>query len=185
MKKIVLLAAILALVAFACAEKKAVAPIDQSKETQQPQPQEKGPEGTGKAPERVTDQQGKIESKELPSSVEELSGLFKDIYFDYDKYDIREDARQTLKAVADHLRKNPAQRLLIEGHCDERGTSEYNLALGDKRAKAVKDYLISLGVPSARVDIISYGKEKPVCTEHADTCWAKNRRAHFVVLKGR
>jgi len=73
-------------------------------------------------------------------------------------------------------------RLSLEGHCDERGTNEYNLALGDRRAKAVKDYLVSLGVASGRIDVISYGEEKPVCKEQSEDCWAKNRRAHFIVL---
>ncbi len=182
MKKVLVLAAILGLVAFGCAERKAVAPT-QSQETQ---PQSKAQEESAKAQEKITEQQmAKVESKDIPSKFEEISGLFKDIYFDYDKYDVREDAKQTLRAVADYLRKNTAQKVLVEGHCDERGTSEYNLGLGDKRARSVKDFLVSLGVPSARIDTISYGKEKPVCSEHTEDCWAKNRRGHFVILKGK
>jgi peptidoglycan-associated lipoprotein len=80
------------------------------------------------------------------------------------------------------MAKNSTARLSIEGHCDERGTNEYNLALGDRRAKAVKDYLTSLGVASGRMDVISYGEERPACTDQSEACWAKNRRAHFVVL---
>jgi peptidoglycan-associated lipoprotein len=87
--------------------------------------------------------------------------------------------------VADYLTKNRAYKILIEGHCDDRGTSEYNLALGDKRAKSAKDFLLSLGVPSSRADVISYGKEKALCSERTEECWAKNRRAHFVILKGK
>ncbi|MCL5024490.1 MAG: peptidoglycan-associated lipoprotein Pal [Nitrospirae bacterium] len=183
MKRFFLLAVIFGIIAFGCAEKKAIAPIEQSQEIGQPQT--KAPEETGKTPEQITEQQAKVESEDVTSQMREISGLFKDIYFDYDRYDVREEARPILTAVADYLRKNPAQKLLIEGHCDERGTSEYNLALGDKRAKAVKDYLVSLGVSSSRIDTISYGKEKPVCAEHTDVCWAKNRRAHFVIRKGR
>jgi len=183
MKQFLVLAAVLGLVAFGCAERKAVAPT-QSQEMQQPQTQT--PEGSTKAQEKITEQQmAKVESKDIHSKFEEISGMFKDIYFDYDKYDVREDAKQTLKAVADHLRKNTAQKVLIEGHCDDRGTSEYNLGLGDKRAKSAKDFIVSMGVPSSRIDTISYGKEKPVCSEHAENCWAKNRRGHFVLLKGK
>ena len=183
MKKFLVLAAILGFVAFGCAERKAVVPT-QPQEMQQPQT--KAPEESTKAKEKITEQErAKVESKDIPSKFEEISGMFKDIYFDYDKYDVREDAKQTLKAVADHLRKNTAQKVLIEGHCDERGTSEYNLGLGDKRAKSAKDFLVSLGVPSSRIETISYGKEKPVCSEHTEDCWAKNRRGHFVILKGK
>lgn len=183
MKRFVILAAIFGIIAFGCAEKKAVAPIEQSQGMEQPRAGTA--EETKKAPEQITEQEAKVESQEVPSQVQEISGLFKDIHFDYDKYDVKESDRPTLTAVADYLRKNSAQKLLIEGHCDERGTSEYNLALGDKRARAVKDYLVSLGVSSARIDTISYGKEKPLCMEHADGCWARNRRAHFVIRKGK
>ncbi len=183
MRRFLVLAVILGFAAFGCAERKAVVPA---------QPQEMQPsqaqtfEESRKAQEKITEQQmAKVESKDIRSKFDEISGMFKDIYFDYDKYDVREDARPTLKAVADHLRKNTAQKVLIEGHCDNRGTSEYNLGLGDKRAKSVKDFLVSLGVPSSRIDTISYGKEKAVCGEHTEDCWAKNRRGHFVILKGR
>ncbi len=185
MKRFIVLAALIGLTAFGCAEQKAVTPPPQSQELQPRQPQA-GTEESGKAPERITDREmSKVESKDLYSRTGEISGLFKDILFDYDKYDIREEGKQTLKAVADYLRKNTSQKVLVEGHCDERGTSEYNLALGDRRAKSAKDYLVSLGVPSSRVDVISYGKEKQVCAEHSEDCWANNRRDHFVVLKGK
>ena len=182
MKRFLVLAAILGLAAFGCAERKAVVPV----QPQEMQQQTKAPDESRKAQEKITEQEmARVESKELASRFEEISGMFKDIYFDYDKYDVQEEGKQTLKAVADHLRKNAAQKILIEGHCDERGTSEYNLGLGDKRARAARDFLVSLGVPSARIDTISYGKEKPVCSEHTEDCWAKNRRDHFVVLKGK
>lgn len=104
----------------------------------------------------------------------------KEIYFDFDKYDLRPDARATLKANAEWLKKNPGVRVEIEGHCDERGTTEYNLGLGARRANAAKDYLVSLGVPAARVSTTSYGEEAPACREHNEECWQRNRRDRFV-----
>jgi len=140
--------------------------------------------GALKADERVTEQQlAKIETKEEPARFKEESGLFEDIYFDFDMYDIRSDAKPVLHDVSSWLLKNPAARLSVEGHCDERGTNEYNLALGDRRAKSVRDFLIALGVASKRIEIVSYGEEKPQCMEQTEECWAKNRRAHFVVLR--
>jgi len=105
----------------------------------------------------------------------------KDIHFDFDKYDIRPDAARTLDANAAWLKSNGNQLLLIEGHCDERGTNEYNLALGERRAKAAMNYLVSQGVQASHITIISYGEERPLCTEHTETCWAQNRRDHFLV----
>ncbi len=105
----------------------------------------------------------------------------KDIYFDFDKYDIRPEDAKTLDANAAWLKSNPNHLVLIEGHCDERGTNEYNLALGERRAKAAMNYLVSQGVQAGRITIISYGEERPVCTEHTEACWAKNRHDHFLV----
>jgi len=105
----------------------------------------------------------------------------KDIHFDFDKYDVRPDAARTLDANAAWLKSNGNQLLLIEGHCDERGTNEYNLALGERRAKSAMNYLVSQGVQASRITIISYGEERPLCTEHTETCWAQNRRDHFLV----
>jgi peptidoglycan-associated lipoprotein len=109
----------------------------------------------------------------------------KEIYFDFDRYDLRADARETLKANAAWLKSNPAARVEIEGHADERGTNEYNLALGAKRAQSAKDYLVTLGVSAERLSTISYGEELPVCREQNEGCWQKNRRAKFVVTTGR
>jgi peptidoglycan-associated lipoprotein len=106
----------------------------------------------------------------------------KEIYFDFDGYDLTADARRTLKANSDWLKNNPSVRVEIEGHCDERGTAEYNLALGAKRAYAAKDYMVSLGIPAERLSTISYGEEVPVCREHNEECWQKNRRDRFVAL---
>jgi peptidoglycan-associated lipoprotein len=104
-----------------------------------------------------------------------------DVFFDFDKYDIRPNDAKTLDANANWLKSNPNHLVLIEGHCDERGTNEYNLALGERRAKSTMNYLVSQGVQANRITIISYGEERPQCTEHTEACWAKNRRAHFLV----
>ncbi len=110
------------------------------------------------------------------------SKLLKDIRFDYDKYDIRAADEEILRENAAFLKKSPQMRIQIEGHCDERGTSEYNLALGERRANSTKRYLSSLGISSDRISTISFGKEKPLDPGHHEEAWAKNRRAHIVVL---
>ena len=112
---------------------------------------------------------------------EEKMSQFDDVLFDFDKSEVKEDGRKTCQVVADYLKKNPAAKLQIEGHCDERGTSEYNMALGERRATAVMTYLVSLGVPKAALSTVSFGKEKPLDPGHDEGAWAKNRRAHFVL----
>lgn len=104
----------------------------------------------------------------------------RDAYFDYDKADIRPDAREALSKTADFLKAHPQFKVTIEGHCDERGSTEYNLGLGDRRASAVKQYLVSLGVSSGSLSTVSFGKEKPFCRESNEACWQQNRRGHFV-----
>ncbi len=137
-----------------------------------------------KPEEKITEQRfAKIETKEETPKYTEERGLFGDIQFDYDKYDIQPDAKPILQNVASWLIKNTSAKILVEGHCDERGTNEYNLALGDRRAKAARDYLIALGIASNRIEMLSYGEEKPLCKESTEECWAKNRRVHFVILK--
>ena len=105
----------------------------------------------------------------------------KEVYFDFDKYDIRAEDAKTLDTNAAWLKSNADNLVLIEGHCDERGTNEYNLALGERRAKATMNYLVSQGIQANRITIISYGEERPVCNEKTEACWAKNRRANFLV----
>jgi peptidoglycan-associated lipoprotein len=107
----------------------------------------------------------------------------KDAYFDYDKADIRADARDALSQTAQFFRSNPQMKVVIEGHSDERGSTEYNLALGDRRAAAAKKFLVSLGIPADRLETVSYGKEKPFCSASTEQCWQQNRRAHFVIGK--
>ena len=123
----------------------------------------------------------------LPSDVEELNrylrdrGLIGDVYFDFDRSELRAESREQLSRNADWLRGNPGYVVTIEGHCDERGTNEYNLALGDRRAGSSRDYLVSLGIEGGRMTTLSYGEELPECTESSESCWQRNRRAHFVV----
>jgi peptidoglycan-associated lipoprotein len=116
-------------------------------------------------------------------SVDQLNGErpLDDAYFDLDKSEIREDAKPRLQKDADWLKKWVSVQVQVEGHCDSRGSAEYNLALGTRRASAVKDYLVNLGVPAGRVAAISKGKEAPVCTENNESCWQQNRRGHFVI----
>jgi len=109
------------------------------------------------------------------------SGPLKEIYFEFDKYDLRQDARATLQASAAWLKANPSARIEIEGHCDERGTGEYNLALGAKRAQAAKNYLESLGISPQRISTISYGEELLVCKQATEECYQQNRRDRFVI----
>lgn len=113
------------------------------------------------------------------------SSPLKDIFFEFDSYDLRGNTRDILRSNADWLKSNPSARIEVEGHCDERGTSEYNLALGAKRSQTAKDYLVGLGISPDRVSTISYGEEIPVCTEATENCWRQNRRARFIVVPSR
>jgi peptidoglycan-associated lipoprotein len=159
-----------------CAQKQIAAPSEQ--------PVVKPSETAPSKAEPVTEkQQSMAKQDEMKVSARELEAKVKDVYFAFDKYDLDDTAKTTLKDLAAMLGKTNA-KVIIEGNCDERGTKEYNLALGDKRANAAKQYLGSLGIPSAKLDTTSYGKEKPVCTESTEECWAKNRRDHFVLVEG-
>lgn len=111
------------------------------------------------------------------------SGPLANVYFDFDRYDLRDDARETLRANAEWLKRNPYVRIQIEGHADERGTNEYNLALGARRADAAKKYLVALGISEEQISTISYGEEVPACTEQSEECWQRNRRDRFVVIR--
>jgi peptidoglycan-associated lipoprotein len=120
-------------------------------------------------------QKGKLGSGE--------QGPLSDIHFDYNDYTVRQQDSDILHSNADWLQKNPDRHVQIEGHCDERGSEEYNIALGAKRAQAAKEYLETLGVSGDRMSTISYGKELPLCTDHTEDCWAQNRRAHFAIAE--
>jgi len=128
---------------------------------------------------------GGTTSSIIPGSAEDFRVNVGDtVHFDFDKYDILENDKTTLQRQATWLGKYPAVRVTVEGHCDERGTREFNIALGARRANAVKEYLVSLGVSSARVDTISYGKERPICSESSEDCWAQNRRGVTTITGG-
>jgi len=118
----------------------------------------------------------------VPSEFADVREL-RDIFFDFDRYSIRADAERTLVQNLEWIQSNPNALILIEGHCDERGTSEYNLALGERRAQAARNFLVSRGVRADRITLVSYGKERPVCGERNEECWGRNRRAHFLAKR--
>jgi peptidoglycan-associated lipoprotein len=109
----------------------------------------------------------------------------RDVFFSYDSWTISEDGRQSLTRDAEWMKSNPSALVKVEGHCDERGTSAYNLVLGEKRAKAARNYLVELGVSANRLSVVSYGKERPSCNEHAESCYQQNRRGHLAVKAGK
>jgi peptidoglycan-associated lipoprotein len=121
--------------------------------------------------------------KEPREQIQDLLNRIQDAYFDYNKHTLRPDAEAALKkdaqTLADIIKQYPTFKLTVEGFCDERGSDEYNLALGDARAKQTKEYLSTLGLPTNQLATISYGKDKPVCTDHDEDCWQKNRRTHI------
>ncbi len=125
----------------------------------------------------------RAEAAALAAFKQAAEKALQDIHFDYDMFAIKETDKAQLQAIANFLKANPKALIQIEGHCDERGTAEYNLALGEKRASAAKAYLKALGIEDTRMSTLSYGKEKPLCTEGNEACWHRNRRAHFA-LKG-
>jgi peptidoglycan-associated lipoprotein len=143
-----------------------------------------GPGGTETATARVTVRQPPPPpphmTGDLPISDDLLFVMnVKDTFFDFDKASVRPDAEQTLAADAGFLKERASIKFTIEGHCDERGSEEYNLGLGDRRATATKDFLVNSGVSADRINTISYGKTRPVCADQTEKCWQKNRRAHF------
>ena len=141
----------------------------------------KGAGGTTDATTRITVTQAPPPPAATSVTEEELfAQSVKDVYFDYDKSDIRPDQQSSIQADIAFLNQHGSINVLIEGHCDERGSTEYNLALGDKRANSVKSALTAGGVNASRIKTISYGKEKPFCTESNEACWQQNRRGHFV-----
>ncbi|GAC1628208.1 MAG: hypothetical protein NVS9B13_25780 [Candidatus Acidiferrum sp.] len=141
-----------------------------------------GPGGSADATARITvaEPPAPAPVAENPTADELFLKEVHDAYFDLDKADIRADARDALAKTGEFLRAYPQFKVTIEGHCDERGSTEYNLSLGDRRANAVKQYLVSLGISADRLATVSYGKEKPICTEATEDCYQKNRRGHFV-----
>ncbi|MCE5193892.1 MAG: peptidoglycan-associated lipoprotein Pal [Nitrospiraceae bacterium] len=163
--------ALFLVIAFAgCAQQKKV-----STAPEQPATTQKAVEGEKKV------EAPKVETMAVKESA--AGSMFSNVLFDFDKYNIRSDAKPTLKSVADWAISNKTAKIVLEGNCDERGTNEYNLALGEKRAKSVRDYLVSLGTSKNMLSTISFGKEKPLCTEKTEGCWQENRRVEFKVAK--
>jgi peptidoglycan-associated lipoprotein len=143
-----------------------------------------GPGGTATDSARVTVGASPLPPAQPSASLNELFRQnVRDAFFDFNKADIRPDARDALSRDAEFLRSHAEINVTIEGHCDERGSVEYNLGLGQRRAEAAKEFLVSLGVAAARMRTMSWGKEHPFCTEHSETCWQENRRAHFVMAQ--
>jgi peptidoglycan-associated lipoprotein len=128
-----------------------------------------------------TPQTKPVEEEVSQAAVKEVAAIaIGDIFFDYDRFSIRDDAKPILEDNARYLKANKNLKVVIEGHCDERGAAEYNIALGERRASAAQKYLTDLGIDQSRISIVSYGKEKPFCADHNEQCWQENRRAHFV-----
>jgi len=191
-QKYVLSITVVALAAFgtACAKKKVAATPPSAPQpavsTPAPRPAEQAPVRTES---RATSSPAPVTTNRTPDAktkarIEELLARIEDAYFDYDKHTLRPDAIKALQAdsseLRDILKDYPDYPLTIEGHCDERGSAEYNIALGDARAQAARDYLAQVGIPSNQLHVKSYGKEKPVCADHDENCWQKNRRIHIV-----
>ena len=170
----------IALAATGCHKKvpaPAPAPPPPAPVTPPPPPPPPPPPAPAPAPPRQPTEEEIFARKSLDELTRELS----DVYFDFNESTIRDDARAPLQKDADWLKRWTSTQVTLEGHCDSRGSAQYNLALGSRRATAVKDYLSSLGVPASRMTVVSKGKEQPVCTEETESCWQQNRRAHFIV----
>lgn len=174
--------AVLLLAAGACTQKKATpnvapppayAPSSSAPTTDLPGPSTAGAtDPTERAvPKSLQDLQAEYEA----------NGLLGDVYFDYDRAELRDEAKSRLAKNADFMKGHGEFQFTVEGHCDERGTNEYNIALGQRRASAAVDYITSLGVPASRFRTISYGEERPFCTESSESCWQNNRRARFAI----
>lgn len=181
-----------ALVAGGCAKKDMVKPDEQAPAVTAPAPEVTKPAQPPVQPQApVTEQTPVREPVVAPESgrqtsqppAGDLQGQLQKIYFNFDSADLSEESRNTLSRNAEYLSKQQGAKIRIEGNCDERGSDDYNMALGERRAKAAKDYLVNLGIASDRIATISYGEEKPVDPGHDEAAWSKNRRDEFVVVK--
>lgn len=175
-----------ALILGGCAETKTVTKKEEAPKTRTEKPSEVSGEPKTEVVEPISPAVEGMAREEIATTVsrtQTLAETFADIHFDFDRYDIKAEDRPTLNGLSDWLVRNPGASLLVEGHCDERGTNEYNLALGERRATAVTDYLAASGVDRSRISTISYGEERPLDPGHSEEAWAKNRRGHFVLSK--
>jgi peptidoglycan-associated lipoprotein len=176
-KRWIHLAVILAVLAFvgACiCQPQVVKPKEEPAKVAPPEKKAEEPE--------VAPKPAEVKEAEVKEEAKEVSPL-EDIYFAFDDYSLTDPAKATLEKNAAWMKNNLNTKVRIEGNCDERGTNEYNMALGERRANSAKKYLINLGVKESQLSIVSYGEEKPVCTEHNEECWTKNRRDHFAIVK--
>ena len=171
---------VVTLVGIGCAKKPPAPPEAPMEEPPAPEPVTKEIEPPPAPPEDPQPEWMSYDMEQYNKYLRE-KGLIGDVYFDFDQYDLKPDARDRLAKNAAFLRDNPEVTVNIEGHCDERGTNDYNIALGDRRANAAQSYLVSLGIDASRLRLISYGEEQPVCTESGESCWSRNRRAKFVI----
>ena len=181
MKKFILVSMIVGIIATGCAQR-AVVQTEAAIQKTAPKAVESKPVVAPSTMQFAPKQN--IEERELAEMQrlkKELQASLRDIHFNFDKYDLEADAKPVLNNLANILTNHPLLQVIIEGNCDERGTEEYNMALSDRRASTAQQYLISAGIPAARVDTVGYGKDKPICTQSTEECWAKNRRDHFVL----
>ena len=186
----VLAVAVAAMIGTGCAKKKVAAqgppPPSQPSATSQRQSTTQTARNSTStpAPAPAPQQTTRMPNAQTRARIDTLLARIEDAYFDYDKHNLRPDAIKALEAdsteLRDILKDYPDYKLSVEGHCDERGSAEYNMALGQERADAAKNYLVQVGIPSAQLGTVSYGKEKPACDEHDEACWQKNRRIHIV-----
>ena len=185
-------AALIALAGAACTKKAAVskppaAPATASPTTNTPAPAAAVNRAPAESTPTASTPAPRYPDAATRKRIEELLARISDAYFDYDKATLRQDALQTLQADAIELRnivsQFPEYKMQIEGYCDERGSAEYNLALGERRAQAAKEYLTGVGISAAQLSTVSYGKERPSCTEPNEGCWQKNRRIHIVAMQ--
>jgi peptidoglycan-associated lipoprotein len=186
-------AATVALMAFAsgCAKKKVAAATPAPPQPAQEQPVQRAAATPAPTRPNTTEpgrpqQRAAFPDAATRARIDQLLARIEDAYFDYDQHTLRPDAIRTLEGdsreLRDILKDYPDYKLTIEGHCDERGSAEYNLALGQKRAEAAKKYLVDVGIPGQQLATVSYGKEKPACGDHDENCWQKNRRIHIVAM---
>lgn len=183
---VVLAAVVLAVAGAACAKKPPTVARPQpppTADTNALPPEPPAPPRPVDEPIPVPPEPDGIRAGDLKGDLDTLnrSGVLKPVFFDLDSSEVNADGRKALQENADMMRKNLAWQVTVEGHCDERGTAEYNLALGERRAIAARAYLVSLGIPAERVRVVSYGKEFPFEPGHDEAAWSKNRRAHFVI----
>ena len=189
-KRTLVVVAAVALLTAACAKKKVAAapppppaPAAARAATSRPATPQAARAATVRPP-TATTPAARYPTAATRARIDQLLAKIEDAYFDYDKYALRPDAMKALQSdsteLRDILKDYPDYKLTIEGHADERGSAEYNVALGDRRAVAAKEYLVGIGIPAGQLSVLSYGKEKPVCQEHDEACWQRNRRIHIV-----